>query len=267
MILPQIVSVGIYNWQKAHHNTKISKKRKTNMFEIELPIEDGGISYIDDICSPIRKNMIICAKPGQTRHTKFPFKCYYIHMVLNDGVLYDTLMNIPCLFETEKRDYYEKIFIKLCKYYDTAVESDEIIIQSIVLELIYSISKDANKSTHNGSIKSNNYLVIDNAIKYIKENLSGELTLEKISQFSALSPIHFHNLFKTSVGKTLRDYVEEQRIKKAVNLLITTNLSLTQIAIDCGFSSQSYFSYVFKRRMKTTPRKYVQEIHKKYESN
>ena len=72
-----------------------------------------------------------------------------------------------------------------------------------------------------------------------------------------LSPIHFHNIFKVAVGSTLRDYIEEQRIKRATNLLLTTNFSLTQIAYECGFSSQSYFSYVFKRKMKVTPREYV----------
>lgn len=80
-----------------------------------------------------------------------------------------------------------------------------------------------------------------------------------------MSPVHFHNTFKRSVGKTLRDYVEEQRIKKAIGLLLTTDASLTQIAFECGFSSQSYFSYVFKRRMNATPREYAKTIHARYE--
>lgn len=91
------------------------------------------------------------------------------------------------------------------------------------------------------------------------------MSLEKTAKEMSLSPVHFHNTFKTSVGKTLRDYVEEQRIKKAINLLQTTNYSLTKIAFECGFSSQSYFSYAFKRRMKKTPREYVREIYNQYE--
>ena len=102
-------------------------------------------------------------------------------------------------------------------------------------------------------------------MKYIKENLTENLTLENVAKAMSISPIHFHNTFKTAVGKTLRVYIEEQRIKRATNLLLTTNFSLTQIAYDCGFSSQSYFSYVFKRKMKVTPREYVREIYNKYE--
>ena len=111
----------------------------------------------------------------------------------------------------------------------------------------------------------NNSLIIEEALKYINEHLEGELSLEKVSKCESLSPIHFHNVFKASVGRTLREYVEDQRIKKAIDLMLTTNDSLTEIAYKCGFSSQSYFSYAFKRKMKITPREYVREIYSKYE--
>ena len=241
MILPEIVSVGIYDSQIAAKNIVISKNRKTSMFEIELPIENGGVSYIDSNSKRIEPNMII-----------------------HSGTLYDTLMNIPDFFETDKKENYKKIFTKLINYYNTLSDSEEIILQSLILELIYTIAKDSTKRNKNGN-SNNNYTVIEKSLKYIKEHLTEELSLEKVAKAVSLSPIHFHNNFKTAVGKTLRNYVEEQRIKKAINLLLTTNFSLTQIAYDCGFSSQSYFSYAFKRKMKVTPREYVREIYNKYE--
>ena len=264
MILPEIVAVGIYNSQIAAKNLKISKKRKTSMFEIELPIEGGGISHIDSNSKQINPNMIICVKPGQVRQTKFPFKCYYVHMIIHSGTLYDTLMNTPDFFETEKGNTYKGIFVKLIKHYSALADSEEIILQSLLLELIYTINKDSSFKNRNGNFSSN-YLLIEKSLNYIKEHLTGDLSLEKIAKAMSISPIHFHNTFKAAVGKTLRDYIEEQRIKKATNLLLTTNYSLTQIAYECGFSSQSYFSYVFKRRMKKTPREYAQEIHSRYE--
>ena len=89
--------------------------------------------------------------------------------------------------------------------------------------------------------------------------------LNEIAEIVHLSPIHFHNCFKVSVGKTLRDYVEEQRLRKAIKLLLTTDYSLTKIAYECGFSSQSYFSYAFKRKMGLTPRQYATQVFKRYE--
>ena len=264
MILPKIVAVGIYNSHIAAKNLKISKKRKTSMFEIELPIEDSGISYIDSNAKQINPNMIICAKPEQVRHTKFPFKCYYVHMIIHSGVLYDMLINTPDFFETEKSNIYKDIFVKLIKHYSTLADSEEIILQSLLLELIYTIKKDSTLKNKNGNF-TNNYSKVEKSLSYIKEHLTEDLSLDKVAKSVSFSPIHFHNAFKTAVGKTLRDYIEEQRIKKATNLLLTTNYSLTQIAYECGFSSQSYFSYVFKRRMKKTPREYAKEIYSNYE--
>ena len=252
MVLPEIVSTGIYNSQVAVKNKTITKNRKTTMFEIEIPIEKGGISHINSEEMPIDKNMIICAKPGQIRHTKLPFKCYYVHMILKEGVLYDSLMNMPNFIKIDRREHYLELLKRLQKHYDTALESDEIIMHSIILELIYSLLKDSKKLSVREKAKVSNYEAIEKTIEYIKGNLTADLSLEALSKEAGFSPIHFHNCFKASTGETLRDYVEEQRLKKAANMLVSTDKTLTEIAYTCGFSSQSYFSYAFKRRMKQT---------------
>ena len=95
MILPDIVSAGIYNTQLVYKNRAVTPNRKTAMFELEIPIEDGGISYINDSSHPISKNTVICAKPGELRHTKLPFKCYYVHMIVNAGQLFHLLSSLP----------------------------------------------------------------------------------------------------------------------------------------------------------------------------
>lgn len=262
MKLPKIESIGIYNSRTVGADGKITKKRIVPMFEIELPIADGGISYIGSDLMHITPDMVICAKPSQVRNTKFPFKCYYIHMSLSEGYLYDTLMNLPDFLVTDKKETYEELFQKICESYNAYTKREEIRLQSLVLELIYTLSKDAEGRMKRSQFKKNNYMLIERSIEYIKEHLTEDLSLEKVASAVSLSPIHFHNIFKKALSKTVHEYVEEQRIKKAINLLLTTELNLTEISYECGFSSQSYFSYVFKRRMKTTPRKYAQEINK-----
>ncbi len=265
IVLPEIVGVGIYSSSISAGSIKISKNRKTTMFELELPIEDGGVSYINSEFMPITPNILICAKPGQARHTKFPYKCYYIHMMLKDGYLYDRLCKMPNFIKTEKGDAYKRIFSRMCKYYDTAVEKDRIILQSMLLELVYTMESEPSVYPKYEKTKNSNNLIIERVLKYIKENPTEDLSLKNLADMVSLSPIHFHNCFKASVGKTLHDYVNEQRINKAINMLITTDKNLTEIAFECGFSSQSYFSYVFKRRMKSTPREYAKMINDRYD--
>lgn len=265
MQLPKIVAAGVFNSRSLKSSIVTSKNRTVSMFEIELPVEDGGITYIDSHSAPIRTNMIICAKPGQIRHTRFPFKCYYVHIIVPEGILYDILVKTPSIFETDKREICEKLFLSMINHYNSFSEEEDIILYSKLLELIYLISSDVNKLFKKADSKNNNSLIIENTLSYIENNLQDELTLGSISELNYLSPAHFHNIFKAATGRTLREYVEEQRIRKAISLLLSTNLTLTKIAHECGFSSQSYFSYAFKRKMNCTPREYVKNIYSKYE--
>jgi len=265
IVLPEIVAIGVYNAELAVKNREITKNRKTTMFEIELPTEKGGISHINEETVPITGDLLICAKPGQTRHTRLPFKCYYIHMMISGGALYDILMNAPNYITVDNAEKYLEIFKKLCNYYDTGLERDKIILQSLVLKLIYLIDVSSQKSDRADKIKRNNDNAIKKAIKYIENNLTSDLSLKTISEIASFSPIHFHNCFKASTGMPLREYVEDRRIRKAVNLLIETDLTLAEIAYECGFSSQSYFSYAFKKKMGLTPREYAKEIYNRYD--
>ena len=124
--------------------------------------------------------------------------------------------------------------------------------------------KDAKPDPSSGFFVDNGQIV-RKAIAYIEENIASNLKLEVVASCVGLSPNYFHNVFKYATGKTLRVYVEEKRIKKAVYLLQTTDRTITDIAYECGFSSQSYFNYVFKKRMKLMPKKYVKKLNDAYE--
>lgn len=263
--LPEILSIGIYDSNIVLRSGTVTKNRKTTKFEIELPMEKGGTSYISGEEMPIDENMVICAKPSQIRHTRFPYKCYFLYLILEEGYLYDNLIKLPSFIKTDKFENYQKIFEKLYSHYTYSIESDKIILQSLVLELIHNLLKDSKSSATRANIKESNYKAVSKAIKYIKNNLSADLSLEAVASLIGFSPIHFHNVFKASTERTLREYVEEQRIRKAENMLLTTDFTLAKIAYECGFSSQSYFNYAFKRKTGKTPRAYAKEAFERYE--
>ena len=264
IVLPQILSTGIYNSENTAKKSVFSKKRVLTMFEIEIPITDGGISFIEDKQAQITPNLIICAKPNQIRNTKFPFKCYYVHFRVNEGLLYDILTQIPDFTITQNPQKYIAIFNRLHRHGLMANENDAVILQSLVLELIYALSKETH--INNTIVIKNDYLYdpITTSIEYIKDNYKEKIELETIANVVSLSPTYFHRLFKSAIGKTFHNYVEEFRIKKAIDLLSLTNKNITEIALECGFSSQSYFNQVFKRRMGKTPREYMKDKHKIY---
>lgn len=82
MDIPQIINAGVYDAAVKYRNCTESKPQKVVVFEIELPLENGVSSYIDRRQYPITDDHIICAKPGQLRHTRLPFRCYFIHLMV-----------------------------------------------------------------------------------------------------------------------------------------------------------------------------------------
>lgn len=259
----KIESSGIYNSQISHKNINKSNYRPTAMFELELPIENGGISYINKTAMPIEKKRVICSKPNQKRRTKFPFKCYYVHFNIYDESLYNELYSLPDFINIENYSEYERIFKDLYKYSGTYIKRDEIIMQSLILKLIYNLGTEAVKCSRRENTTFNSS--INKALKYINENIEDDLSLQKVAEQVSLSPTYFHASFKRAVGKTLREYVEDIRIKKSINLMLTTEMTLAQIAYSSGFSSQSYFSSLFKHKMDCTPRAYLKSLNDRYE--
>ncbi|MCK5153600.1 MAG: AraC family transcriptional regulator [Spirochaetales bacterium] len=92
------------------------------------------------------------------------------------------------------------------------------------------------------------------AIDYINSNLSQELSLDLIASAAAFSTYHFHRIFSATLGESLWNYTVRLRLEKAAQLLTSTNIiSITQIALDTGFSSSSVFSRAFKNYFGISP--------------
>ena len=160
---------------------------------------------------------------------------------------------------------YKKIFDDMFDYYDSSKLPDDIILYSRILELIYNIHSDCRHIQAKKKKTNANTKLIDEAIKFIETNFNSELTLDTIAQHISLSPIHFHNKFKAVTGKTPHQFLNEIRLNRAKKLLVSTNMKLSQIAYECGFSSQAYFNYVFKKHMNMTPREYMKKIFDSYQ--
>ena len=89
---------------------------------------------------------------------------------------------------------------------------------------------------------------------YIDSRLDSALTLDDLAVQVGLSPYHLARMFKLSFGIPPHKYVMARRLEKAEDLLRRSDQSLAEIALECGFSSQSHFSNSFKVANGLTPR-------------
>ena len=94
------------------------------------------------------------------------------------------------------------------------------------------------------------------ALEYIHENFSSNLTLNEIAVIADIHPVHLARVFKKIYRCTMADYIRELRIKSASQMLLKSNLSLAQVAVENGFTDQSHFTVAFRRATSMTPRVY-----------
>lgn len=97
---------------------------------------------------------------------------------------------------------------------------------------------------------------IRQALLYMSEHYSENLTLESVARQVGLSAGYFSVLFRQTVGASFREWLTHIRVEESKQLLLSTNDSLTDIAIAMGFTDQSYYCKVFKRIVGVTPGKY-----------
>jgi AraC family transcriptional regulator len=94
---------------------------------------------------------------------------------------------------------------------------------------------------------------INRVIDYLRGNLDRQVKLEELAKVACFSEFHFHRIFSAVSGETLNNFTNRLRLEKAARLLRFSDRSLTDIALDCGFSSSATFSRGFRSGYDTSP--------------
>lgn len=131
----------------------------------------------------------------------------------------------------------------------------EPICHNIIELLIYKLRRDKNILVEDKKSKRLNHSVA--LVKhYINQNFRNPITLDKLARVAHINKYYLAHIFKEEVGISPIGYLNNVRIREAKNLLETTDLTIGEIALFNGFSSQSYFTQSFKRNTGRTPSEY-----------
>ena len=93
------------------------------------------------------------------------------------------------------------------------------------------------------------------AIKYMENNFLNDPSLTETAAYINFSPAHFSRLFKKVIGVSYSEYLNYIRVEMGRNLLLTTNLSIGEIAQLSGFNNSNYFCNVMKKILGDNPSK------------
>jgi len=92
---------------------------------------------------------------------------------------------------------------------------------------------------------------------FVETHLHEKISLRSMAERIQMSPYHFGRLFKQSTGLSPHQYLLEQRIRKAKELLADHRLTIQEISQRLGFGSRAHFTTTFRKRVGATPRQYL----------
>ena len=93
-------------------------------------------------------------------------------------------------------------------------------------------------------------------IGYINSNLDKELRLTELAEMVHVSPTYFSTMFKRFNGVSPVEYIVHKRVQRAIEMIRTTSLNLTEIAMACGFNNGTNFYKAFRKVTGRTPASY-----------
>lgn len=144
--------------------------------------------------------------------------------------------------------------------------SNSVLLDHLALVIIHLVVRSVISITRN-NIPLYDRFEVDRSIAYMNSHFSEKITMEDLAGQVNLSTGHFSKIFKSVTGETPIDFLNMLRLKKARHMLMNSVANITEIALECGFNSSSYFSSCFLEKYKMTPSAYRQRVLKIKESS
>lgn len=199
--------------------------------------------------------------------TTIVFDMEMFHSVLQDSI--DTKYILPIIsgyieFQpiiknaVKENPWLKDRFIQLSILYEKREQGFELQLKACILEILALIISRQYFSTPNLKVKQNDSAInaIKAIIKYIDGNLNSEIYLHTLAQIANFEKSYMSRFFKKHLGMTCTDYITRRRLNRATQLLVSTELSISEVAYETGFTNVSFFLKKFKERYGLTPKKY-----------
>lgn len=241
--------------------------------EIVIPIENYYEVSVGDTVYHLEPDEIIIIPPREVHEILTPptgkrfIYLMNIDSIINlrsfSGVAPILSQPIHMTPESHPRIYDDiyNILVRIRSEYFNQNEFAELTIQALLLNIFVKIGENRTQErylfTNVKPGKQHEYVQRFNAaLEYIDMNYTDEISLEYLADQIGFSKFHFSRLFKQYTNYNFSDYLCLRRVQAAEQLLEDPAYSITEVALNSGFSSISTFNRIFKQKKGITPSEY-----------
>ena len=187
-----------------------------------------------------------------------PWKYYWVGF---DGAIAKRILNMTTLTKKDSTFYCveEKEVIIACikEMYACAKLPNGGMVKALglLMELLSHVV-DSCPIEKKATIGSAQREYLRKALVYIQENYSATISVSNIAQQIGIDRSYLYRIFSEQFNVGVVEYINQMRLEEVCRMLAETDKSISQIAMDTGFSSSSHMSYKFKQAKKETPSSY-----------
>lgn len=233
--------------------------------ELDIIVSGHGISYVNGRECVCQKGMMVFSSPSDVHdYQANELEIFNIQFSVEgvDSDILHTLMQMKNRVVYMEKEDYHRIFELCCLMERTVLEDNyRGMFQKRILEnmlILFLQNAEANQT----EMSRTDVDVIQNVVIYIHGHFSENPMLKDVAKEFHLNENYLCALFHQYTGEKYKSYLRRIKLEHAEKLISYTNTSMTEIALSCGYSTQSHFNREFKALFQMTPnemRKSVRE--------
>lgn len=239
-----------------------------NFFEL-FYVNSGKCGFLlKDNLYRLGKGDLVLVAPGELHHSIYDdedtceiiiimFKKEHIKLDVFDNP-HSFMGSIPDLY----MDDLNGLFAKMLSESAEIDKYSEIYMRLYLSEILLLLMRHSVMNEEDPELINSKDAEILKATRYIYSNFRKALTLEEVSGIASLSSSYFSRKFKQTTGMGFKEYLNYVRLKHAQTALLTTDSTITDIALEYGFNDSNYFKDLFKKIYGKSPREYRKSMTK-----
>ncbi|SFR67754.1 AraC family transcriptional regulator [Anaeromicropila populeti] len=270
--------------QYGFHDTNLYIHTHADFSELVIVLQGTALHIVDNNSYPIRKGdvFVICNNTSHGYENTYDFKIcniMYRPELLSSELDLRSLAGYHALFVLEpylsmEHSFQGRLKLKMNDFdnvsnmiscmiteYAEKKEGWKAILISYFIKLVVILSR---AYSFTSSVEKCDIIQIAKSVSYIENHYTEALTIKDLAEISNFSTRHFTRIFRITYETTPGNYILSLRMQHACSLLKNTNLTITEIALQSGFSDSNYFSRQFRKFFHITPCQFRKMNHPNY---